>query len=401
MIKLYIRLTRRDVLIALLLGLLCAVGYAIYRNAFVDTEAEIVDELSGNIFPSAILALATTDEVVVQPSDSNYVGNPKSYFGLRLRSQGEQTRVRIEVAETPFSEHAVSEFVLPKRFTTYTVYPDMVWKYAALRQNAQATPLNIVTTVSINGKAPVQRMRTFSMRSINECLTGYQTNTPKGRRFVNTRLLFAAYVNEDNPNIDRFLREALNTRIVNRFLGYQADSAGVVRQVYALWHVLQQRKFKYSSVTTTSLSSNAVYAQRIRTFDDALASTQINCVDGSALMASLLRAIDIDPILVRLPQHVFVGFYTDRQHRYAQFLETTMVGNINIEDYFPDEAALTDSTLIHKTRGAHSYNSFERARHYANAKFSADSVKIMSNATGYMYLEITGAVRRKVQPIGR
>lgn len=401
MLKLYIHLTRRDVLVGLALLLLAAVGYGVYRNAFVDAEVELVDELSGNIFPSAILALATTDEVVVAPTDSNYVGNPKSYFGLRLRSQGQHTRVRIEVAETPFSEYSVSEFVLPKRFTTYTIYPDVVWKYAALRQNAQAIPINIVTTISINGNAPIQRMRTFSMRSISECLTGYYQTTPSGRKFVNTRLLFAAYVNEDNPSIDRVLREALNTRIVNRFLGYQADSAMVVRQVYALWHVLQQRKFKYSSVTTTSLSSNAVYAQRIRTFDDALASTQINCVDGSALMASLLRAIDIDPILVRLPNHVFVGFYTDRQHKYAQFLETTMVGNINIEDYFPDEAALTDTTLIHNTRGVRSLNAFERARHYANAKFSADSVKIMSNATGYMFLEITGAMRRKIQPIGR
>lgn len=401
MIKLYIHLTRRDVVITLAVLILAAVGYGIYRANFVDTEAEIVDELSGNIFPSAILALAATDEVVVTPTDSNYVGNSKSYFGLRLRSRGENTRVRIEVAETPFSKYSVSEFVLPKRFTTYTVYPDMVWKYDALRQNAQATPINIVATISINGKTPIQRLSTFSMRSISECLTGYYQTTARGRKFVNTRLLFAAYVNEDNPNIDRLLREALNTRIVNRFLGYQADSAAVVRQVYALWHVLQQRKFKYSSITTSSLSSNAVYAQRIRTFDDALAATQINCVDGSALLASLMRAIDITPILVRLPQHVFVGFYTDRQHKHAQFLETTMVGNINIEDYFPDEAALTDSTLRHNTRGVRSLHTFERARHYANAKFSADSAKIVSNATGYMFLEITGATRRKIQPIGR
>lgn len=47
--------------------------------------------------------------------------------------------------------------------------------------------------------------------------------------------------------IDQLLREALNTRIVNRFLGYQSTAKGAVdKQVYALWNILQKRKFRYS-----------------------------------------------------------------------------------------------------------------------------------------------------------
>ena len=42
----------------------------------------------------------------------------------------------------------------------------------------------------------------------------------------------------------------------------------------------------------------------------ALESSQINCVDGSVLFASLLRSINIEPILVRTPGHMFVGYYT-------------------------------------------------------------------------------------------
>ena len=51
--------------------------------------------------------------------------------------------------------------------------------------------------------------------------------------------------------IDKLLREALDTRIVNRFLGYQGGAEVVDRQVYALWNVLQKRKFRYSSVSNT------------------------------------------------------------------------------------------------------------------------------------------------------
>ena len=117
-----------------------------------------------------------------------------------------------------------------------------------------------------------------------------------GTKFHDTGIFFAAYVNEENPMIDQLLREALNTRIVNRFLGYQGGPEAVDNQVYALWNVLQKRKFRYSSVSNTSLSSNVVFSQRVRTFDDALESSQINCVDGSVLFASLLRAINMEPI---------------------------------------------------------------------------------------------------------
>lgn len=93
------------------------------------------------------------------------------------------------------------------------------------------------------------------MRSINECPLGYVDDKMK---FHDTGEFFAAYVNEEHPQIDKLLREALDTRIVNRFLGYQGNahqSENVDKQVYALWNVLQKRNFKYSSTTNTSLSS--------------------------------------------------------------------------------------------------------------------------------------------------
>ena len=50
-------------------------------------------------------------------------------------------------------------------------------------------------TVEMNGKDLGQRVRTFSVRSINECLLGYVSN---GTKFHDTSIFFAAYVNEEN-----------------------------------------------------------------------------------------------------------------------------------------------------------------------------------------------------------
>lgn len=358
---------------------------------------EITDDLGGNIFPSAILSVATTNAQVIVPGDSLFVGNPKGCIAVRLRSGAAFSRIRIELEETPFFRRSVSEFVLERPATEYVVYPDLIWNYEALRGNSQAEPISVALTVEMNGRSLGQRVRTFSVRSINECLLGYVTG---GTRFHDTGIFFAAYVNEEHPMIDRLLREALNTRIVTRFLGYQAGKAEAVdKQVYALWNVLQKRRFRYSSVSNTSLSSNVVFSQRVRTLDDALESSQINCVDGTVLFASLLRAINIEPILVRTPGHMFVGYYTDAAHREKNFLETTMIGDVDLDDFFPDEQL--DSAMVGKSQNQMSRLTFDKSKEYAARKYRENESGIHSGRLNYMFLEISKEVRRRIQPVGK
>ena len=373
-------------------------GYYVYNNSSLRYDYEITDDLGGNIFPSAILSIASTDAQIIIPSDTMYLGNPKSIIGVRVRSSKPLSHVRVEVAETKFYAQSVSEFDLPKPDIDYIIYPDIIWNYEALKNNAQPEPISVVVDAEINGKKIGRKIQTFSVRSINECLLGYYT---KGRKFHDTGIFFAAYVNEDHPMIDQILREALNTRIVNKFLGYQARNAAaaVDKQVYALWNVLQKRNFRYSSVSNTSLSSNVVISQRVRTFEDALNSSQINCVDGSVLFASLLRAINIEPILVRIPGHMFVGYYTDSNRKNVNFLETTMIGDVDLDDFFPDEQL--DSTMVGQSKNQVSLITFEKSKEYATNKYNQHKEFFNKGKVNYLFLEISKGVRRKIQPIGK
>lgn len=373
-------------------------GYYVYNNSSLRYDYEITDDLGGNIFPSAILSIATTDAQIIIPSDTMYLGNPKSIIGVRVRSSKPLSHVRVEVVETKFYAQSVSEFDLPKPDIDYIIYPDIIWNYEALKNNSQPEPISVVVDAEINGKKIGRKIRTFSVRSINECLLGYYT---KGRKFHDTGIFFAAYVNEDHPMIDQILREALNTRIVNKFLGYQARNAAaaVDKQVYALWNVLQKRNFRYSSVSNTSLSSNVVISQRVRTFEDALNSSQINCVDGSVLFASLLRAINIEPILVRIPGHMFVGYYTDSNRKNVNFLETTMIGDVDLDDFFPDEQL--DSTMVGQSKNQVSLITFEKSKEYATNKYNQHKEFFNKGKANYLFLEISKGVRRKIQPIGK
>lgn len=405
MTALEIRIQRRKLLwriTAVVLSLTMLVGgitYVVMKRPFAD-DYELVDQLGGNLFPSAILSVATTNTQVIPPMSGEYVGNPKSCVAIKLKSGHANTVVRIELAETPFYARSVSTFVLPKEHTEYIIYPDILWRYNALRDNEQAEPISVVANVEVDGKDLGQKVRTFSVRSINECLLGFNKQLPDGRtRYVSTRLFYAAYVNEENPLIDKVLREALNTRIVRRFLGYQSTPEMVDKQVYALWYVLQKRNFKYSSVSYSSLSSNVVYAQRVRTFEDALNSSQINCVDGSVLFASLLRAINITPVLVQMPGHMFVGYYTDSAKKNLTFFETTMIGDVDLDDYFPDEKL--DSTRTTKSQGEMSRLTFEKSKEYALREYMRVKDKVQANKPNYLFVEINKNVRRNVQSIGK
>lgn len=405
MTALEIRIQRRKLLwriTAVVLSLTMLVGgitYVVMKRPFAD-DYELVDQLGGNLFPSAILSVATTNTQVIPPMSGEYVGNPKSCVAIKLKSGHANTVVRIELAETPFYARSVSTFVLPKERTEYIIYPDILWRYNALRDNEQAEPISVVANVEVDGKDLGQKVRTFSVRSINECLLGFNKQLPDGRtRYVSTRLFYAAYVNEENPLIDKVLREALNTRIVRRFLGYQSTPEMVDKQVYALWYVLQKRNFKYSSVSYSSLSSNVVYAQRVRTFEDALNSSQINCVDGSVLFSSLLRAINITPVLVQMPGHMFVGYYTDSAKKNLTFLETTMIGDVDLDDYFPDEKL--DSTRTTKSQGEMSRLTFEKSKEYALREYMRVKDKVRANKPNYLFVEINKNVRRNVQSIGK
>ncbi len=380
---------------AILAVIVIIAGYVTYRGLNPENDVVVSDNLDNNILPSLILSTATTDTVIVAPVDSLWAGNPKAPFNFTVVSPKIPATIKVTVGETDFSYESVSEYQLTRQNTSYTIYPEINWKYDRLKRNAQPTPISFSLTVENLDKESREKIYTMSMRTINECMTSYIDK--KGRRH-DTSILFAAYVNEDSPLIDRILREALDTRIVNRFWGYQSKNKEVVRnQVYAIWHVLQQRNFKYSSISNSSLSSSKVTAQKVRTFEDAFQNSQINCVDGSVMFASLLKAINIDPVLVKTPTHMFIGYYLDKRHREIEYLETSMVGDVNLSDYFNGEDP--DSVMQGKSQREVSRMTFDRARQYAAGIYERHRLQLENGDKGYAIINVT-SIRKVIQPIG-
>jgi len=85
---------------------------------------------------------------------------------------------------------------------------------------------------------------------------------------------------------------------------------------------------RYSDITTTAAETDGVYSQHVRLLDQSMDSTQANCVDGSVLLAALLRKIGLRCRLALVPGHMFLA--VDLSDDAIVGIETTLMGEQNL-----------------------------------------------------------------------
>jgi len=297
-------------------------------------------EMDANFFPSFLISTSIIKLDAPETSDPTIQGDQNGLIGIAVRNPAKGTRVRLTISENLIMNAATVEATLEKADETYFLCPQISFKYDVLLKQKQPLPLSINFALSVDGKEPVTRSKTALIRSINDCPTFYVSLADES--YADISFLFAAYVNESHPMIDVLLKEALKTKIVDGFDGYQSgDSDEVIRQVFAIWTALQKRGIKYSSITTPSAHSEVVYSQNVRFIEESLNNIQANCVDGSVLIASVLYKIGINPFLVIVPGHMYLGFYLDDKAESYCCLETTLLSAGKGEDFFVETLQAT------------------------------------------------------------
>jgi len=113
--------------------------------------------------------------------------------------------------------------------------------------------------------------------------------------------------------------------------------------------IYESLKYDYSIAYVNSPISYPGGSQRIRFPADALTLGSANCIDGTVLFASALENIALEPIIVLVPGHAFVGWkrWTGANNN-CEFLETTMIGNSSYETAY---SAGMDAFSEHQTAG--------------------------------------------------
>ena len=346
----------------------------------VDFAVSYAEVFEQTFYPSLVLGLAS------------YVAKDENELDLidfQLTNPREETQVVIKLKASMLNEETTFRETLRGKGQTFTFALPISWDYQQLRTLTRPGNVNLTFTCLIDGEEIDEQVLRLSYRSVNECVYGMVIDG----EYQDWKSMFAAYVNEDNPNVDVFLKEALATNIVSSFIGYQGDTADVLDQVRAAWYVLQQQGVSYSSITNTSNAAQKVHTQNVRFFEEVYNNQQANCVDGSVFLSSILKKVDILPFLVLEPGHMYLGFYASPDRTLPYLLETTTVGFVDLQDiYIQDNQAFGIEKYVNlgylsqsfadafynghytvgQVREEVSYNSFWEAIYSNTDKFNAN-----------------------------
>lgn len=270
----------------------------------------------------------------------------KDLFKLSLVSPRSGKTVVLKMHESDINEEVTEQYTLPGNADTLWMQPRMVWKYDALRRFDKTRNMVFRWTISADGKEVCSIDRTFSVRSVSQCVNALiippferkQGLSVNADGAVEIGEMFAGYVEEESSAIDRILNLALQeVNLPGGFNGYQSGSEDyLLQQMCAVWYVLQQAKISYSNATDVPGQPDGVRVQNVRFFSQALAVSQANCVEGTCMLAAIYKRFDLHPFLILLPNHMFLGI-GDSEGKLTYFLETTMIGQVKLDDYSTEE----------------------------------------------------------------
>jgi hypothetical protein len=355
--------------------------------------------MDAQIFPSFVVSTATLrlPQEEDEEDDPRMLGEAMGFIGAYLDGVPNGSQLKVIVSPNAAMESSSFQGRAEAGAGEYAVYPKINYKYDALLQWRQPMPLNITMEVFVDGRSLGTQSTTVTVRSINDCPLVVAGDEENDEEDLDVTWMFAAYVNENHPFVDTLTREALESKIVDAFSGYQDSPEGVVRQVYAIWHALQQRGMRYSDISQSSAESPVVFSQHVRLFDESLAAKQANCVDGTVLFAAVLRKIGIEPYLVLAPGHMYLAFDLDREGEDMLGLETTMMGTTEAPD--PSRNGLMPSALTQRFKGQASYRSFAAAIAEGTSQFEEALEKFDSDDPDFQLISLSEARQLGILPL--
>lgn len=124
--------------------------------------------------------------------------------------------------------------------------------------------------------------------------------------------LITSFITPNHPQVIRIIKNASD--ILKKwdtvFSAYQTqDKTDVRKQIKAIYLAIQNEQINYVS----SAPSFEDFGQRVRLADDVLAGKMGNCIELAILFASCLEHARLNPIIVFLYGHAFVGCWLEDQ----------------------------------------------------------------------------------------
>jgi hypothetical protein len=232
-------------------------------------------------------------------------------------------RVRVMVEVAGYSARAVRTVELRKGKEASldllpTFFPER------LREVTELTRATVAVSVDdLDGKTEDET--TFPVWLLARTTAALYVEDPGGGTRDLTRFL-AAWVTPNAEPVTALLREAAALHPANQLVGYQADEADVEQQVQAIYAAVKKAGLTYVNSIVAFGNAPGQFAQRVRLPSESLRVRCANCIDGTVLLASLLEAASLNPAIVLVPGHAFLGWQRWTNGKW-DYLETTLLGH--------------------------------------------------------------------------
>ena len=209
--------------------------------------------------------------------------------------------------------------VSPKETRTLQLAPSLLSRTYRLQEIAKAT-LDVNVTDLATGTVHAES-RPVLIHSANDVYWGKQ--------FANAQVI-ARWVTPHDPSVLMLVSEARRFIRNGRMPGYNSARPGnalktqVTAQAKAVFEAVRSSGFNYVSSIFT-FGDFTTNAQRIRLPRETLTLDTANCIDVSVAYAAAIENLGMNPVIVIVPGHAFVGVRYSPESSETLYVDLTVL----------------------------------------------------------------------------
>ncbi|MFB3815469.1 MAG: hypothetical protein ACE14L_15305 [Terriglobales bacterium] len=235
-------------------------------------------------------------------------------------------RIAVHIAGWSDEEVQMAE-VAAGKLAEFKFAPSFLARFYRNRQLVAATA--VVHISDMAGSTVFSSTTPVRLRSADDMYWG------KGFQHAD---FIASWVTPHDPRVEAILARAKEFMPERRLPGYERNRTpemqerSTVLQARAIYRALQRTGVSYvKSSGTFGARSTAHYAERVRMPSESLRDVSANCIDGAVLFASLFENLGMDPVIVLVPGHAYVGVRVAANSDRFLYIETALTGRAGFQ----------------------------------------------------------------------
>jgi hypothetical protein len=312
----------------------CAIVSAILVPGFgsSDVKEKVARPTSGVRTPQATYEVSAGLDGEIYPVFANYASlkdpRQRNWGTVAVRvtnSTADALRNRISVQIPGWSDQEIQIAELGAgESKTYLFAPTFLRRLYMNREIAAATAA--INVLDAAGRNVYQQTVPVRLRSVDDLYWG---------RDFQYASFIASWVTPHDASVERLLSQAKNFMPGRRMPGYESrneatQERSTMQQARAIYRALQEQGVSYVKSSMT-LGGHEEVSERVRMPAESLGHSSANCIDGAVMYAAMFENLGMEPSIVLVPGHAYVGVRVAPGSDRFLYIETSLTGRTTFD----------------------------------------------------------------------